>query len=155
MHLIFNAISSFFVGSGAAVASWAVIDFNSILLLIAHEERKRAKMRKKVGDSEKKFKRLFDCISFHFVSDFIFLVALNIVCVCVRVVVHRICYDISVRRDDDYCFHRQQTYKTFAKFFAVGWAHNNGTKLYFSITFLRECASIAIEIEMKTRLPYP
>lgn len=54
MHLIFNAISSFFVGSGAAVASWAVIDFNSIPLLIAHAEKKRAKMRKKVGDSEKK-----------------------------------------------------------------------------------------------------
>lgn len=119
-------------------------------------ERER-KWGRKWETAKKKFKRLFDCISFHFVSDFIFLVALNIVCVCVcvRVVVHRICYDISVRRDDDYCFHRQQTYKTFAKFFAVGWAHNNGTKLYFSITFLRECASIAIEIEMKTRLPYP
>lgn len=44
---------------------------------------------------QQKIKRLFDCISFHFASDFISLW----MCVCVRESkrVHRIRYDISAR----------------------------------------------------------
>lgn len=82
MHLIFNAISSFFVASGAAVANWAVIDFNSILLLIAHEEREGERKWGRKWETAKKNLNDYSIV-FHFISFPIsFFSSLSTLCVC-------------------------------------------------------------------------